>query len=187
MSTYRASDYTAERASGVLIAMDPGPVRSAWAQLAGDTLVEYAKQPNEEVLAMLSGHRGGSDVLVIERIASYGMAVGAEVFETVYWSGRFAQAFGGRVERLPRMAVKMHLCHSSRAKDANIRQAIIDRYGGPACVRKGGKLYGVKADIWSALAVGLTWLDTYSTGPSASPTAHKAVAPTAGRQEVLHA
>ena len=49
----------------------------------------FAKQPNEGVLAMLAGYRSGSDVLVIERIASYGMAVGAEVFETVYWSGRF--------------------------------------------------------------------------------------------------
>ena len=121
-----------------LIAVDPGPTQSAWVLLEDAELVGWAKQPNEDVLAMLAGYRNGSDILVIERIASYGMAVGAEVFETVYWSGRFAQAFGGWVERLPRLAVKMHLCHNSRAKDTNIRQVLIDRYGGPDCTKKEG-------------------------------------------------
>ena len=56
------------------------------------------------------------------------MPVGAEVFETVYWSGRFAEAYGvEHVERITRVDVKMHLCHTSRAKDGNIRQALIDR------------------------------------------------------------
>ena len=151
----------------MILALDPGPTQSAWVRLDDGAPAGFAKQPNEGVLAMLAGYRSGSDVLVIERIASYGMAVGAEVFETVYWSGRFAQAFGGWVERLPRLAIKMHLCHNSRAKDANIRQALIDRYGGPACIRKGGALYGVKADIWAALAVGLTWLDTNPMHPAA--------------------
>ncbi len=154
-----------------LLALDPGPTQSAWVRFESGTPIVWAKQPNEDVLTMLSCYRGGRDVLVIERIASYGMAVGAEVFETVYWSGRFAQAFGGWVERLPRMAVKMHLCHSSRAKDTNIRQALIDRYGGPTCTRKGGALYGVKADVWAALAVGLTWLDTNPMSAAILPAA----------------
>jgi hypothetical protein len=155
----------------MILALDPGPTESAWVRLQDGALAGAAKQPNEDVLAMLAGYRGGRDVLVIERIASYGMSVGETVFETVYWSGRFAQAFGGWVERLPRMAVKMHLCHSPRAKDTNIRQAIIDRYGGPACTKKGGKLYGIRADMWAALAVGLCWLDTnpIGAGNSAAP------------------
>lgn len=36
------------------------------------------------------------------------------------------------MSRIPRLKVKVHLCHDSRAKDANIRQAILDRFGGKA-------------------------------------------------------
>ena len=102
------------------------------------------------------------DRLVIEQVASFGMAVGAEVFETVYWSGRFAEAvYPLPVDRITRIKVKTHLCHDSRAKDANIRAALIDRYGGPAALRKGGDLYGVSKDVWSALAVAVTWADQH--------------------------
>ena len=58
------------------------------------------------------------------------MAVGAEVFETVHWSGRFTEALWPTpVVQLPRRAVKLHLCGSARAKDPNIRQALLDRFG----------------------------------------------------------
>ena len=93
------------------------------------------------------------------------MPVGREVFETVYWIGRFAQA-AQPVEHtlVSRGAVKMHLCGSKRAKDSNIRQALIDRFGGSAAIgRKAdpGPLYGISGDVWSALAVAVTWYDTY--------------------------
>jgi len=63
-------------------------------------------------------------------------------------------------ERISRRAVKLHLCGSARAKDANIRQALIDRYGGSAAIgRKAapGPLYGVSKDVWSALAIAVTY------------------------------
>jgi len=59
--------------------------------------------------------------------------------------------------------VKLHLCGSARAKDTNIRQALIDRYGGSAAIGKKaapGPLYGVSKDVWSALAVAVTAADT---------------------------
>ena len=92
------------------------------------------------------------------------MAVGAEVFRTVHWSGRFAEALHPTpVFLLPRKAVKIHLCNSLRAKDANIRQALLDRYGGKSAAvgRKAepGPLYGVHADVWAALAVAVTYAD----------------------------
>jgi hypothetical protein len=107
------------------------------------------------------------DAVAIEQIASYGMPVGAEVFETVFWSGRFAEAAYARmrrVTRIPRMEVKMHLCHNSRAKDANIRQALIDRLGAPGTKKAPGTTYGIKADEWAALAVAVTFSDKRSTG-----------------------
>ena len=103
------------------------------------------------------------------------MAVGAEVFETCVWTGRFIQCwtdspFSYRigaerpVRRVFRRDVKMHLCGSARAKDANVRQALIDRYGPgkeAAIGRKAtpGPLYGVTTHVWAALAVAVTAAD----------------------------
>ena len=92
------------------------------------------------------------------------MAVGAEVLETVFWSGRFAEAVDPTpVQRLGRKAVKVALCGDARAKDPNVRQALIDRYGGKerAIGTKAvpGPLHGVAKDVWAALAVGVAWLD----------------------------
>jgi hypothetical protein len=99
-------------------------------------------------------------------IASYGMAVGASVFNTCVWIGRFTQVAldsnATSVDKVFRRDVKMHLCGNATAKDANIRQAIIDKYEsmhGSAVTKKGGMLYKVSKDVWAAIAVGLTAID----------------------------
>jgi len=63
-------------------------------------------------------------------IASYGMPVGREVFETCLWIGRFIECWCGPYTLVYRREVKSFLCADSRAKDSNVRQAVIDRYGG---------------------------------------------------------
>jgi hypothetical protein len=92
------------------------------------------------------------------------MAVGQEIFETVHWAGRFHEAFRGTVHRTPRCQVKLHLCWDSRAKDTNIRQALLDPFGGRkqaiGTKRDPGPLYAVKGDLWSALAIAVTWWET---------------------------
>ena len=152
---------------GVILAIDFGPIESAWIvyNVATGGVRSFAKVENEHILAFLRGGLAPEvRQLVIEKVEGFGMAVGAEVFETVFWSGRFAEAAHPLpVERLGRKAVKLHLCGSMRAKDPNIRQALIDRYGGPDAIgRKAtpGPLYGVSGDVWSALAVAVTWSDT---------------------------
>lgn len=95
-------------------------------------------------------------------IASYGMAVGKEVFDTCVWIGRFielASLQAIEVEYIYRKDEKMNLCHSMKAKDSNIRQALIDRFGVVGTKKKPGWFYGFKKDIWSAYAVGVTYLD----------------------------
>jgi hypothetical protein len=98
--------------------------------------------------------------VAIEMIASYGMAVGADVFRTCVWIGRFQQINGGCARLIPRMDVKMHLCHNSRAKDANIRRALIDKLGPPGTKKAQGPTYGVKSHAWAALAVAVTAAET---------------------------
>jgi hypothetical protein len=152
----------------IITAIDPGPERSAFVTWAtGDRvdgpprIVNHDFLGNEDLRETLSTNRGGT--LVIEMIASYGMAVGAEVFETVFWIGRFFERWIGQRDRMFRRDVKLNLCGDTRAKDANIRQAIIDRFGGKerAIGKKAtpGPLYGIKGDEWSALAVALTYAD----------------------------
>lgn len=147
-----------------LLAIDPGNVESAYVILDGDRLVEFAKVENETLLARLPFFRDAADELAIEMIASYGMAVGREVFDTCVWIGRFVQAWSGPVTRVFRKDVKLHLCGQPRAKDGNIRQALIDKYGGKeAAIGKKatpGPLYGVSADVWAALAVAVTHEET---------------------------
>lgn len=150
-----------------VLAIDPGPESSALVVLDGDQVVRHERIANPEVLVRLHGGERLADVLVLEQIASMGMAVGADVFETCVWSGRFIQAWSmidglRRWDRVKRHEVKTALCGSQRAKDPNIRQALIDRFG-PGKERaigskaKPGPLYGIAGDEWSALAVAIVW------------------------------
>jgi hypothetical protein len=148
-----------------VIAIDPGPTETALVIWNGFSLNLIRYAPNDEILALLKTWKASDSPCVIEQIASYGMAVGAEVFETCVWSGLFMEAYGAeRVHRITRGQVKMHLCHSMRAKDSNIRQALIDRFGKPGTKKHPGLLLGVSGDLWAALAVAVTWWDQKMAG-----------------------
>lgn len=154
------------------IGIDPGTTRSAFAVLVAESrLIEFGILPNEELLKRFRDGDFSSHVATFEEVRSYGMAVGKSVFETVLWCGRFMEAYENQSQRLAyrlgRLDVKLHLCKSPKAKDANVRQAIIDRYeptgGGkePAIGIKSNKgpLFGVSKDVWAALGVAITWRD----------------------------
>ena len=146
-----------------ILAIDPGSEQSAYVLLdTGSFAVHHAFiEPTEEVVAALTlARRGSADELAIEMISCYGMAVGKSVFETCVNIGRFQQAFGSAT-LVYRPDIKLHLCNSRRAKDANVRQALLDRFpptGGGATPQIGtkgktGPLYSVKSHLWAALAV----------------------------------
>lgn len=145
-----------------MIAIDPGNERSAWVEYKSGRVIGGAIEDNATVLLRAQSEMDWG-CLVIEMIASYGMPVGKEVFDTCLWVGRFMEAAGG-ADLIYRKDVKMHLCGSMRAKDANIRQALIDRFGpgkDKAIGKKAtpGPLYGFKADMWAALACAVTFDD----------------------------
>lgn len=145
-----------------ILAIDPGPEMSAWCSMLYGKPTAWRKEVNALVLAKVRTEPVDS-LLAVEMVQSFGMPVGREVFETVYWSGRFVEAWnsrGGDHQLVYRKSVKLALCGSLQAKDANIRQALIDRFGGKekAIGRKAtpGPLYGLAGDEWSALAVAVT-------------------------------
>ncbi len=150
-----------------ILAIDPGSERSAWVTLESGFPVEHGKVANEALLQRLRMADPDRVPLAIEMIASYGMAVGREVFETCVWIGRFQEAWesrGGTTQLIYRREVKLHHCHSAKASDSNIRAALIDRFGPGKDRAVGtkaskGPLFGIKADAWSALAIALTVYD----------------------------
>lgn len=157
-----------------IAAIDPGTTQSAFIVWDKDNggVRKCVIETNEDVLDRV--HCTTYDILAIEMIASYGMAVGREVFETCFWAGRFFQwsmyAHDNRPELVYRKDVKLHFCNTPRAKDTNIRQAILDRFGGKG-VAKGlknapGPLYCIKSHGWAALAVALYTEDTLNLDSS---------------------
>ncbi len=140
-----------------ILAIDPGTTQSGYVVFDGRRVLESGVLANYAMLDMVrkAPSVGGCELLAIEKIEAMGMAVGAEVFETVHWSGRFFEAWPhtSAPQRVTRRQVKLGLCGNMRAKDPNIRQALIDMLGAPGTKRDPGPTYGVTSHAWAALAV----------------------------------
>jgi Holliday junction resolvasome RuvABC endonuclease subunit len=143
------------------LAIDPGPVKSGYVVWDDEEecVVQSGVCPNEDIFPLMQGvtiDTSPISLVLIEKIASMGMAVGESVFETAVWSGKFmreAELEAIPVVRITRVQVKMAVCGSARAKDTNIRQALIDLFGPVGTKRNPGPLYGVSGDAWAALAL----------------------------------
>ena len=151
----------------MILAIDPGNIESAQCIIEKETYkpIEFGKIDNYKLLKQI-GLFKNIDCIVIEKVASYGMTVGKEVFDTCEWYGRFIQKYCDtndnlNIEYVFRKDVKINLCNSMKAKDSNIRQALIDRFGVVGTKQNPGWFYGFKKDIWAAYAVGITYCDMY--------------------------
>ena len=157
----------------IILAIDPGPEKSAWLGYDSerDGPGDFGISDNLELVASFDylsrvfAKVVCPDIVVIENIQCFGMPVGQAVFDTMFWVGRFVEGWGGPYELINRTEVKIHLCHTHRAKNANIRAALIDRFGGSkeaaiGTKKKPGPLHGVKTHIWSALALAVTYADS---------------------------
>ncbi len=164
----------------MILAIDPGPMQSAYVAYQGRCVLEHGLMLNCELVSMLSSRGHEMNRMAVEMVACYGKPVGVDVFDTVLWIGRFWERWvtrpGNSVHLVYRRDVKLHLCDSLRGvTDANIRQALIDKFGpgkDKAVGRKAtpGPLYGIKSHEWAALAVAVTWWDTMrGPNPSAMP------------------
>lgn len=155
----------------MILAIDPGNIESAFVIVENDLskVIEKDKVDNDLLLNLIAFWSNNEeykiDYVAIEGIQSYGMAVGKSVFETCYYIGRLIESTKRDLMRNPvmiyRMEEKMCLCHSTKAKDSNIRQALIDRFGEVGTKKNQGYFYGFKKDIWSAMAVAVTYYEKF--------------------------
>lgn len=158
-----------------ILGIDPGTRQSAFVVWATkkQKILDKGIIPNESMIKLVRAFKG--NIITIEMIASYGMPVGKEVFETVLWIGRFLEAYALIMPNVSkhlvyRREIKMFFCNSMKANDSSIRQAIIDYFGGDkqkviGLKQNPGRLYGVKKDIWAALAVVLYTENKYKLPP----------------------
>jgi hypothetical protein len=147
----------------IITAIDPGNIQSAYVTWDGKKIISKDILPNADLIYCIPSH---STKLCIEMIASYGMPVGATVFETCVWIGRFIelwQVISLRPihELIYRKDVKMHHCNSTRAKDSNIHQALVDRFGDKGTKKNPGLTYGLSKDMWAAFAIATYAYDKY--------------------------
>lgn len=151
----------------MILAIDPGNVESAYVVMDADYKISSkGKIDNAAMLDVIRRYIPACRNVVIERIASYGMAVGRTVFETCEWVGRFtqqAEELGAKVDYVYRLDEKMTICHDQRANDATIRRALIDRFAkhdlrtGKGTKANPDYFYGFAKDTWAAMAVAVTY------------------------------
>jgi hypothetical protein len=145
-----------------LLAIDPGTIESGFVIWNGINILDYGKTANQNISSHIVTME--SDIVVIEMIASYGMPVGKEVFETALWIGRYIQLCD--LKPVPnhlifRREVKLHHCGQVRAKDSNIIQALKDRFGDKGTKKNPGLTYGLSKDVWQAFALAVYFYDTH--------------------------
>lgn len=151
-----------------IFAIDPGNTESGYAviRMPDFKVIRKEKINNNELLKIIPIITASIDDFAIEMVASYGMPVGKDVFETCVWIGRFIQKARPKLHHFVyRKDEKICLCGSLKAKDSNIRQALINRYAtfdfknGKGVKKNPDTFYGVSKDIWQAIAVGVTYYE----------------------------
>jgi hypothetical protein len=149
-----------------VLAIDPGCAESAYVIVDADCKsVEIGKVGNYFMRDIVRREKKDYRVqVVVEMISSYGMPVGREVFETCVAIGRFVE-IARTAELVSRSEVKLHVCGSARAKDGNVRTALIDRFAthdlknGKGTKKNPDWFYGFRADVWQAYALAVTYID----------------------------
>lgn len=143
----------------LIAAIDPGYEISAYLEWNGKEISSYGIIDNSEVIDWII--HSTAEYLFIEKVVCMGQAVGKEIFDTVFWSGRFYQVWIERKYNLslrdkddllliddndvmiPRSRIKKHF----RAKnDSEVRKALIARYGKDLTKP-------LKSHLWQAFAL----------------------------------
>lgn len=141
-----------------LFAIDPGNKKSGWLICEPDESVvghleiaSFGIDNNREIRKAIAHHRSiHSEVtLLIETPKPTGIPVAAEVMETLIEIGRFLQMWRGPWSYIFRHEAKVAITRSSKATDANVSQALKDRFGGDSIAVGGKKCKTCKGNKWT--------------------------------------
>jgi hypothetical protein len=149
-----------------ILAIDPGTTESGYVlwNPTEQKPIEFGKWGNDDLLKIINSV-ADPYILAIEKPANMGNYFGDSLIDTCIWIGRIIESSRAVNPILvKRHEVKMHLCHRMKGvNDSVIRAAIIDRFGGKdkavGVKTNPGVFYGMKADVWQALAVALVVQD----------------------------
>jgi len=155
----------------IVFGIDPGSRESGIVMLESkndsDWIIKAkSMQPNTTAkLIVQDGIQAKGDLkyVAIEKIVSYNKKVGADVFDTVKWVGRFMECWENepnctQVKEIPRREAVGHLCEFGKSgSDKYVREALIKRFGKEM-------LGGFTSHTWSALAIAVTFIDKYILG-----------------------
>ncbi len=157
-----------------LLCIDPGP-RESGVVIYDGIYVNYTNPAFNNIALLefiklyLEDPKNAPCTMAIESIVCFGRRVGASTFDTAEWMGVFRHAFGlDNSHKISKPEVQHHICGSSKASNADIRYNILKMFpatgGGKipetGTKKKPGPLYGVTSHAMSALAVGITYLET---------------------------
>jgi hypothetical protein len=147
----------------IVIGIDPGPEKSAYVVWDGKEIISKDIISNDEILHIIVSkfYAPPGTLYAVEGVQSFGKVVGGDIFKTCIMIGRILEAakISIRTEAdylVYRPAIKGWLCGTVRAKDKDIRQALIDMLGKE--VTK-----GVSSHIWSALAVAVYYYQSFTS------------------------
>ncbi len=145
-----------------IFAVDPGTNESAFVfyDSENEELINFGKLKNKDLLQEIKKLKE-EDLFAIEMIKSYGNVMGDSIIQTCVWIGRFIETWGRDYLPIPRKTIVTALCNNPRAKDKNVRQTLIDLFGGEEEIKKGGKLFKVAKDVWSALALAIVAAESF--------------------------
>jgi hypothetical protein len=141
-----------------ILAIDPGNFKSAYVvwnpekqEISYKAIVE-----NDYMITLIKRNHAAFDMILIEMIASYGMPVGKEIFDTCRFIGEleaYCKVFDARYQLAYRKDVKLHHCGTLQSNDSSIIKALTTKYGEKGKKDKQGLTYGLAADMWQAFAI----------------------------------
>lgn len=124
-----------------VLGIDPGPAESAFVLFEGETqeIVETGELVNgamrEKIETWPARPR---TLLALEEVVSYGKPTSTDAFRTARWCGRFDASWGWRHVYYSRHKIKGHLVRAGgRGTDAQVRRALVDRFGKEILTRLG--------------------------------------------------
>ena len=131
-----------------ILAIDPGNERSGWVEMIDEKPIAWGWDTNTDVRLRVDGDKWGA--VAIEYMRPRGMPTSQDEMDTMFELGRMT---GGlpvdEIAKVSRKDVKRFLLGRATGTDQNIRQALIDLFGGDRHAIGGIKCKTCKGKGWN--------------------------------------